>query len=214
MYLTGYPNFYVEKPLLAIYNQDNLQKLQTSREWYGELKLKVRRGLITIDYKNEIKFYKYLTDIPVKHLELPISRIHNMDLPPKTILDAGLYIDSVDQLPRFFIFDILLYRANELLTNCLQRRKLLETLIKTDDTIWRPHYTDFWLQEFRQMLEGDSFLIKKSALNFGIPYERFIHEVEGLVIKNKKSRLKYPKKQTIFSHSFFKLKIDMYKNKI
>ena len=212
MYLTGYPSFYVEKPTLAIYNPDNLQKLQSSREWYGELKLKVRRGLITIDYKNEIKFYKYLSNIPSKNIELPISRMHNMDLPPKTILDGGLYIDSVDHKPRFFIFDILLYQDKELQTNCLQRRKLLETLIKTDDIIWRPHYTDFWFKEFQQMLEGDSSLIKRSALNYGIPYGRFIHEVEGLVIKNKKSRLTYPKTQTIFSPSFFKLRIDIAKS--
>jgi len=210
MWLTGYPNFSIEKPILALYNFDYLSKQQKSKEWYGEIKLNIKRGFITKDYKNEIVFYKHSLDIPVKNLDLAINRLQKMDIPSKTIFEGGIYIDDT---PKLFIFDILVYNGKELQSTCLQRRKLLGTLIKTDELIWRPLYSDFWFREFDLMLQGDSPLIKRAALNYGIPYKKLIKDVEGLVIKNKKSCLKFPRSVN-FSSSYFKLRLDLVKKYI
>ena len=207
MYLTGYPDFTIEKPILALYNPALLAEKQKSKEWYGEIKLKVRRGFITKDYKNEICFYRHTINIPEKNLDLALDRMRAMDIPPKTIFDGGVFVDDI---PRLFVFDILVYNGKELLhETCLQRRKLLESLIETDELIWRPLYADFWFKEFQLMLENNSPLVKKAALNYGVPYTKLLDNVEGLVIKNKRSRLKFPKKFAAFSNSFFKLRLDL-----
>lgn len=211
MWLTGYPDFSIEKPILALYNPDVLKKQQESKEWYGELKLNIKRGFITKDHKNKIAFYSYLSDKPLKNLSLLLNRLKQMDIPSKTILEGGIYMS--DDTPKFFIFDILVYEGRKLNSTCLQRRKLLEVLIKTNDLILRPVYSDFWLREFDLMLEKNSSLVKRAALNYGIPYEKLLQDVEGLVIKNKKSCLTFPTTVN-FSPSYFKLRLDLVKKYI
>jgi len=208
MYSCGYPGFSIEKPILALYNPESLSGKQKSGSYYGELKLKIRRGFLTIDYKHQIDFFRHTINIPEKNMALAFERLENMQLPEKTVFDSGIYID--DNQPRLFIFDILILKGNKLTQTCLQRRKLLETLIKTDELIWRPVFADMWFREFDLMLTGKSTLVKRAALNYGIPYEKLVNNVEGLVVKDKKSQLRYPDK-VYFSPSFFKLRMDLVK---
>ena len=205
MYLTGYPDFSIEKPILALYNPVLLADQQKSQEFYGELKLKIKRGFITIDYMGAVACYRHGISIPDKSLGDAIDQLKQQNLPPRTIFDGGIFIDDT---PKLYIFDVLVYKGKELrYETCLQRRKLLEILIKNDDLIWRPHRCDFWFQEFVSMLRGDSSLIKRAALNYGVPHEKLLNSVEGLVMKNKKARLKFPN-NVAFSSNFFKLKLE------
>ena len=205
MYFTGCPVFAPEKPILTPYYPETLVDRQRSGEWYGELKLKSKRGVITINEDNKVDFFLYKTKNTIKIKGEALNRIENMGLPPCSIFDCSLLEHNYET--RLWIFDCLVFGGKQLHNIAMiKRRQHLDRLV-TDDLIWVPLISDFWMRELDLIKLRDSSLIKETALKSGIPYQDFKRFVTGMVIKNKNTFLSFPAKTRFVASSMFKINL-------
>ena len=194
-YKNGYPIFSIEKPKKYPYIprlREMMADRQKSGGWYGELKLNEHRGFICLDENGKAIFYTYRHRTPVQIRGDALNRIEAMGIPPSTVLDGGHLFRKEMGPTRLWIFDVLVLAGEKVKVSCDQRKDLLDNLIKTDELIWRPLRTDFWLKEFEDMMIDNSSLIKKAALQYGLPYDDLKLLIEGLVVKRKGSVLTFP----------------------
>jgi len=205
MYFAGCPAFAPEKPILTPYFPQTFVGSQKSGEWYGELKLKSKRGVIAINQDGVAGFYQYNSQNITKIRGDVLKRIENNNLPPKTIFDCCLLEQNN---PKLWIFDCLMF-AGEQLTNIamIKRRRLVTDNLTHDDLVWIPIMSHFWLRELDLIKDQKSALVKETALKCGIPYREFKHLVTGMVIKNKNSYLSFPEKTKFVASSMFKINL-------
>jgi len=205
-YVNGYPRFCIEKPLRSAWLKDKLKVKESTGQYFAELKLNEHRGFLCIDDNGKAVFYTYRHRNPVKIRGEALARIEAMGLPRSSIFDGGHLFRKEFGPTRIYIFDALVISGEKCKLSCEMRRGLLDKLIKTDDLIWRPLWTEKWVDEFEAMIYGESQLIKEAALAYGFPYEKLLPLIEGFVLKRKDSLLKFPYRQ-IESASFLKLRL-------
>ena len=202
MFFTGCPVFALEKPILTPYLPDSLRDKQKSGKWFGELKLKSKRSIISTDHTGRTSVYLYNTKKPMEIKGDALARLQN--LPPKSLFDCCVL--EYNSLTRLWIFDCLMFKGKLLDIEMNQRKQLLSN-IATDDLIWIPLHSDFWLRELDLIKNWNSGLVKETALKCGIPYCDFREIVTGMVIKNKHSFLSYPEKTKFVASSMFKINL-------
>jgi hypothetical protein len=195
------PKFCQEKPILTPYYPQYLSSLQKTGDWYGVLSLAGLRGFITI-INSKVNFWvdsKSIWDCDSNETLKDMSNL----FPNKTVLDVVYFGGS-------FILQDILYLKNCKLDNmsCASRRDILTSFFNTNINlkIKKQFYTDFWLHEIELLNKDESSLAKKTALNFGIPYQEFLKEVDGIIVRNKKSYLTFPEKTKFLGSSFFRIK--------
>jgi hypothetical protein len=209
IYTSGYPKFSIEKPANSPYHPATvpmLRQRQNKGFYYGELKLNEARSFICIDDKGKATVYTYRHSEPTKIRGPALEKLEAMDLPPSTVLDGGhLYRTSFGE-SKLWIFDILIWAGREVGETAIRRRSILDEVIASDKTIWRPLWTEKWLKEFESMMAGKSRLMKKAALQYGVPLEELTTLIEGLVMKDRSHTHGYPRSMKEIG-SMFKIRL-------
>ena len=194
------PKFYLEKPVLTPYYPLYLSDLQKDGGWFGVLSLTGLRGIITINSK--VNFWVDSKSIWDCESNTVLKEMSDL-FPNKTMLDVIHFGDS-------FILQDILYLKNCKLDNmtCIARRDILTSFFSTNLNmkIKNQFYTDFWLHEIDLLNKDESSLAKKTALQFGTPYNDLLKDVDGIIVRNKKAYLTFPEKSKFLGSSFFRIK--------
>lgn len=210
IYKNGYPGFSIEKPTNFPYHPTTVSYIknrQASGIYYGELKLNEARSFICVDEQGKVTVYTYRHQRPTKIYGDAINKLEAMDIPPCTVLDGGHLWRTQLKESKLWIFDVLIWDGQEVRVTSLERSKMLDECIITDETLWRPLKTDKWLKEFEKMILGKSPLIKKAALQYGIPLADLQLLIEGLVMKDKDYVLSYPRRNPKIIGGMFKMRL-------
>jgi len=188
-------NFALEKPTFRNFDREWMKsEFQRTGEWYGELYLNDDFGVLTVDENKKMSFFH-------RQVRQPLSlEIEKTDLPANSVFEVGRFVANKKMYLIFY--DVLIHSGRRLASDRLARLKLLKSIVEIKSPILRPLQIDFWLSEYSLMLESKGTLVKKSALNYGIPYEDFVSLVKGMSIKNKKSFLAFPEKFQYSSEAF------------
>jgi len=208
-YTGGFPDFSIEKPMPMVWPSAKvaLEERQASGRYEAELKLNEHRGFLTIDENGEPTFYTYRYSTPIKLTGPVMEHVKRLNLPPCSVFDGGhFYRLAFSKNSYLWIFDVLVLNGERVTLGWEQRRELRDQLFKPDKYIWVPLRTDTFATEFEAMLSGTSLLIKQAALQYGVPYNLLVKEIEGLVIKRKDSKLRFPRTK-IESPSYIKVRI-------
>ena len=214
-YTSGFPKFSIEKPVKYPYNpkyKETFARKQKSGKWYGELKLNEHRGFICFDEHGVPIFYSHTGNI-VRIVGDALERLAKSEIPPSSVLDAGhLYRTSLGDT-RLWIFDVLVLDGEKVDKPFDHRKFILDNTIRTDELVWRPLGTDFWLKEFEDMMVDNSSLIKRASMQYGVPYDKLKILIEGLVLKRKSGVLTYPSQITKVGN-FLKMRLGDLKNSL
>jgi hypothetical protein len=205
-YTGGKPKFGIEKPLVIPWATDKLIDMQNSGRWIAELKIDEDRGFICTDAQGKPSYYSHRNDSPTT---MTGKVFDGVVLPPLSVFDGGhVYSKDLNRESRIYLFDVLVIEGQKLHMTFEERTALLRHTVTPSRHIWLSWQSKDFIQDFRNLLNGQYQLIETVAKLWGIPVPFLKKITEGFVIKNLDAKPAFPAGKIAETPASFKLRIN------